>query len=171
MTENPIWLLANKTQAKLLRKKAVLFNFEEHSKKEITDLIQRMRKNMKDAEGIGLAANQIGLPFSAFVAQVPEQKGGYKFYAVFNPTLEKVSRETASMDEGCLSVPLTYGSVERPERVTLTGFDKNGKPIKIKAWGLLARVFQHEADHLNGILFIDKAKDLQTITPEEKAHK
>ena len=61
-----------------------------------------------------------------------------------------------------------YGSVERPEEVVLTGYDKNRKKVKVKAWGLLARVFQHEMDHLNGILFIDKAKDIHSIEVAEQ---
>jgi peptide deformylase len=93
-----------------------------------------------------------------FVAAVPDPDGGTKFYAVFNPKLEKISDEQVTFEEGCLSVPETWGEVERPERVTLAGFNKFGKPVKIKAWGLLARVFQHEVDHLNGKLFIDRTK-------------
>src|SRR3989344_5558254 len=112
---------------------------------------------MRTAHGIGLSANQIGLNMRVFVAEVPDAQGGMKSYAIFNPKLEKFSGEKIPFEEGCLSVPLTYGTVERAERVTLTGFDKNGGPVKIKAWGLLARVFQHEVDHLEGKLFIDKA--------------
>lgn len=72
------------------------------------------------------------------------------------------------MEEGCLSVPGIYGDVERPEKITLVGQDRYDKKIKIKAWGLLARVFQHEVDHLNGILFIDKAKSIQKIEPKSR---
>ena len=64
------------------------------------------------------------------------------------------------MEEGCLSVPEIFGEVERQEKIILEGYDKNGRKIKIKAWGLLARVFQHEVDHLNGKIFIDTAKNL-----------
>ena len=71
------------------------------------------------------------------------------------------------MEEGCLSVPKTYGIVTRPQEVTLTGFDKHQKPLKVKAIGLLARIFQHEVDHLNGVVFIDKAKNLHQSEPEE----
>jgi peptide deformylase len=61
-------------------------------------------------------------------------------------------------EEGCLSIPGKWGDVERAEQIVLSGFNKMGKPVKVKAWGLLARVFQHEVDHLNGKLFIDRAK-------------
>lgn len=163
-----IWQLAKKLEEKVLRKKAVPFDFDSMSKKELSELIQTMRKKMREANGIGLAANQIGLPFSAFVAEVPDEKnGGKKFYAIFNSSLEKNGNETLEVEEGCLSVPGKYGAVDRPKRVTLTGQDKNGRPLKIKAWGLLARVFQHETDHLNGIVFVDKAKYVHDVGQDE----
>ncbi len=156
-----IWKLSEKMERILLRKKAVPFDFSSTSKAELKNIIDAMRKKMREANGIGLAANQIGLPFSMFVAEVPDEKaGGKKFYAIFNPKLEKNGKQTSQAEEGCLSVPGKYGEVERPSRVTLTGQDKNGRQVKIKAWGLLARVFQHETDHLNGIVFIDKVKTL-----------
>ena len=71
-----------------------------------------------------------------------------------------IKDEAANMEEGCLSVPEIFGKVVRPAKVVLEGWDKNGKKLKIKAWGLLARIFQHEMDHLDGKLFIDKAKYL-----------
>jgi len=153
-------MLKNKKEEKFLRKKTVEFDFKKFTKKEVVALVARMRRIMHVANGIGLSANQIGLPFRVFVAEVPDGNGGTKFYAVFNPKLEKASEETVGYEEGCLSVPGTWGDVERPAQVTVGGFDKNGKPAKIKAWGLLARVFQHEMDHLNGKLFIDRTKKL-----------
>ena len=139
-------------------KKTVDFDFKKFSKKEVSDLVVRMRRIMRAANGIGLSANQIGLDFRAFVAEVPDGQGGTKFYALFNPKIEKVSEEKISYEEGCLSVPGIWGDVDRPERIVIGGLDKNGKPAKVKAWGLLARVFQHEMDHLNGKLFIDRTK-------------
>lgn len=163
-----IWQLSKKAEEKALRKKAVHFDFDSMSKAELAELIQTMRKKMREANGVGLSANQIGLPFSAFVAEVPDERnGGKKFYALFNATLEKNGKETIAVEEGCLSVPGKYGEVERPKRVTLTGQDKNSRPVKIKAWGLLARVFQHETDHLNGVLFIDKAKHLHSYEAKD----
>ena len=160
---NEIFLITNKKQEKFLRKKTADFDFSKFTKKETAELIVRMRGIMHEANGIGLSANQIGLDLRVFVAEVPDPDGGTKFYAVFNPKFEKLSEETATYEEGCLSVPGTWGDVVRPERVILAGFNKLGKPVKIKAWGLLARVFQHEMDHLNGKLFIDKAKKLYTV--------
>lgn len=148
---------------KFLRRKTANFDFAKFSQKDINELVKSMRFAMKEAEGIGLSANQIGLGIKVFVAQVAN-----KFYAVFNPEIIQESEERDTMDEGCLSVPLKYGPVERASKVTLKGFDKNGEPIKLKAWGLLAKVFQHEVDHLNGKLFIDKAKEVFTVTSEKK---
>jgi peptide deformylase len=154
--------VAHKKDEKFLRKKTVLFDFKKFTRKEVNDLIARMRRIMHAANGIGLSANQIGLEFSVFVAEVPDAQGGTKFYAVFNPKIEKVNKTTISFEEGCLSVPGQWGEVTRAEEIVVSGYNKMGKKVKVKAWGLLARVFQHEIDHLNGKLFIDKAKKLYT---------
>lgn len=155
MTPHGIWTIDNKKELKLLRKKAVNFNFQKFSKSEIADLIKKMRVAMEKTQGIGLSANQIGLDLNCFIAQIEK-----KFYAIFNPKIIKISKEMTEMEEGCLSVPETFGAVARPSKVVLEGWDKNGKKLKIKAWGMLARVFQHEVDHLNGTVFIDKATEL-----------
>jgi peptide deformylase len=166
---NEILTIDVKKEEKFLRKKTSDFDFEKFTKKEITELLTRMRRIMRKANGIGLSANQIGLDFKMFVAEVPDAQGGTKFYAVFNPKIEKIGQESAVYEEGCLSVPGKWGDVERTATITVAGFDKNGKPAKIKAWGLLARVFQHEVDHLNGKLFIDKAKHVHEVTPEPES--
>jgi peptide deformylase len=158
MTKEGIWIITDKKEAKLLRKKTAKFDFSKYNRKEIQNLIKKMREVMKTAGGIGLSANQIGLDLNFFIAQ-PEKK----FYAIFNPELTKESKEKILMEEGCLSVPQSYGAVMRPKKITLIGQDSSGKKIKIKAWGILARVFQHEIDHLNGVLFIDKAESVQKI--------
>jgi peptide deformylase len=156
---NDIWVVSEKKEEKFLRKKTADFDFGKFTKKEIASLVSRMRRIMRSANGVGLSANQIGLDLNMFVAEVPDvDKGGMKFYALFNPKIERKSDETAVFEEGCLSIPGKWGYVPRSERVTLSGFDKNGKPVKIKAWGLLAHVFQHETDHLQGRLFIDRTK-------------
>lgn len=150
-----MWTIHNKKEEKLLRTKLAPFDFARHSRQEIRDLIKRMREEMKAANGIGLSANQIGLNMQVFIAQ-PDKK----LYAIFNPEIVKVSEEMAVIEEGCLSVPDVFGKVERPAKIILAGYDTSGKKVKIKAWGLLARVFQHEMDHLKGVVFIDKAKEL-----------
>ncbi|HUC31084.1 MAG TPA: peptide deformylase, partial [Candidatus Paceibacterota bacterium] len=153
-----ILTVAHKKDEKFLRKKTVPFDFKKFTRKEINDLIARMRRVMHAANGIGLSANQIGLDFSVFVAEVPDAHGGTKFYAVFNPKIEKADKATITFEEGCLSVPGKWGEVTRAEQIVVSGCNKMGKPVKVKAWGLLARIFQHEIDHLNGKLFIDRAK-------------
>ena len=168
----------NKKDEKFLRKKTEEFDFKKFSRPEIRELIVKMKKAMRQARGIGLSANQIGLNMRVFIVKIQkiDRRGNtrslsaseQKFYAVFNPEITKYSKETALMEEGCLSVPGVYGAVERPEKVMLTGFDKNGKRIRIKAWGLLAKVFQHEIDHLNGKLFIDRAKELYHVPVSER---
>lgn len=148
----------NKKDEKFLRTPTVRFDFSKYDKKYTRELIKSMRQAMQKAEGIGLSANQIGLNIRVFVAKVEN-----KFYAIFNPELSHLSKEKINLDEGCLSIPGVYGAVERPDKLALKGFDQSGKPLKIKAWGLLARVFQHEVDHLDGKLFIDKAKIVERV--------
>lgn len=163
MTNENIWTIDNKQEAKLLRKKMADFDFKKYSAKETSDLIKKMREIMKRANGIGLSANQIGLNLNIFVA-----RANGKFYTIFNPKIVKKSAGNIVMEEGCLSVPDIFGNVSRAEKISVEGFDKNGKKIKIKAWGLLARIFQHEIDHLNGQVFIDRTKDLHQYPPAQK---
>jgi peptide deformylase len=163
---NEILTVDEKKEDKFLRRKTADFDFKKFTKKEITDLLARMRRVMRTANGIGLSANQIGLDLNLFVAEVPDAHGNLKFYAIFNPSLEKTESDMVMFEEGCLSIPGKWGDVPRAEKVVLRGFDKNQKPVKIKAWGLLARVFQHETDHLNGHLFIDRAKTVYSAEKE-----
>ena len=166
---NDILTVDDKKEEKFLRRKTADFDFEKFTKKEVTELVSRMRKIMRKANGIGLSANQIGLDLRMFVAEIPDGQGGIKFYSVFNPKIEKVGDEMALYEEGCLSIPGKWGDVERAKSITVSGQDKNGKPAKIKAWGLLAHVFQHEVDHLNGKLFIDRAKIVHEASNEPPA--
>ena len=185
MENQKILTIKNKGEEKFLRKRVADFDFQKFTKKETNELIKKMRDVMTSAIGIGLSANQVGLNIRMFVAQVSDKPlerdennkiilpppDEMKFYAIFNPKIIKFSKKTIVIEEGCLSVPGIYGDVERPEKITLTGFDKNQKPIKIKAFRLLARIFQHEVDHLNGVLFIDKAKNVHEHTAGEKLGK
>lgn len=156
-----IFTTDNKNEEKFLRTKTAEFDFQKFAKKEAAAIVKQLKEAMIAAAGIGLSANQIGSNLRIFVVKMPGNKEiPSKFYAVFNPKIVKVSSKKIAMEEGCLSVPGVYGLVERPEKITMEGLDKNGKKLKIKAWGLLARVFQHEVDHLNGVLFIDKAKEI-----------
>ncbi len=172
-----ILTINNKKEEKFLRNKAADFNFNKFGKEEISELLKAMREIMTEARGIGLSANQLGLNLKFFVAQISDKPlkrdennkvimappESMKFYAIFNPEIINFSEEKIMMEEGCLSVPGIYGLVERPARITLVGRDENNKKIKIKTSGILARVFQHESDHLKGVLFIDKASNIHKI--------
>ncbi len=157
-----IFTATKKDEERFLRKKPADFDFSKYSKKEIRELVKSMRMIMKLADGVGLSANQIGLDLNCFVAEVDN-----KFYAIFNPKITKHSKETEEIEEGCLSVPNNFGVVNRADKVWLEGFDANEKKIKLKVWGFLARIFQHEVDHLNGKLFTDKCKDLRRVENEK----
>ncbi len=160
--ERKILIHAHKEDAVILRQTTAPFDFPRFTKKEIRELVKMMRMTMKKVDGVGLSANQIGLNMRLFVAQVER-----KFYAIFNPRIVKILKAVDEMEEGCLSVPGVFGRVERPSKIWVEAQDMNGKKVKIKAWGFLARVFQHEIDHLNGILFIDTAKELYHVKNEK----
>lgn len=128
---------------------------------EITDLHRRlvadMLETMRAAPGVGLAGPQVGVMERVFVWEVGEEHG-----AVFNPVIVARSDEEVEGEEGCLSLPGLYYPVTRSELVTVEGVDENGAPVKLDAQDLLARVCQHEIDHLDGVLFIDHlAEDLR----------
>ena len=114
--------------------------------------IAEMFKVMKNANGVGLAAPQVGINKRFFIANIDD--GVDRVF--INPEIIQTSNETVVKEEGCLSVPKFYADVSRASEVTLQFFDLTGKVHTIKAEGLLARVIQHETDHLNGVLFIDR---------------
>lgn len=157
--EKRILSIENKEDAIVLRQKTAPFDFARFTKKEIIELVRTMRITMKGSSGIGLAANQIGLNLSLFVVKVDR-----KTHAIFNPLVTRVSKEEDEMEEGCLSIPNKFGIVRRPVTVWITGQDAHGKKIMATHTGLLARVFQHEIDHLNGILFTDRAREIYEIS-------
>lgn len=146
-----ILTINNKKDNKFLRKKTALFDFDAYSKDELRKLINDMKSTMRNANGVGLAANQVGINERFFIVEFED-----KFYAIFNPEIVKFSKKKNSFEEGCLSIPEEYGELERPSEITIKGFDRNGKRIKMRIWGHLAQIFQHEVDHLDGKLFIDK---------------
>ncbi|MFP5352772.1 MAG: peptide deformylase [Actinomycetota bacterium] len=114
-------------------------------------LVEDMLETMRDAPGVGLAAPQVGVLERIFVWEVEDEHG-----AIFDPVIVESSPETVEEEEGCLSLPGLYYPVERAEKVVVTGQDLEGRPLKLEAEGLLARVCQHEIDHLDGVLFIDR---------------
>ena len=114
-------------------------------------LTEEMLATMREREGVGLAANQVGRLRRVLVAAVEDEE-----YTIVNPKIEDSSEETEVGAEGCLSIPGIQVEVERPTAVTISGQDPAGKPIRLEASGLLARIFQHEVDHLNGVLILDR---------------
>jgi peptide deformylase len=140
---------------------------------DLQRLIDDMVETMHAANGVGLAAIQVGVPQRVIVVQLPEAEADEeepdpdagKLFAVVNPQLARRSREVEEGIEGCLSIPGLVGEVERCCSVTVKGLDRRGKPVRIKAQDLLARVFQHEIDHCDGVLFIDHIDDPEKLYP------
>jgi len=144
----------------LKRKAHVVTKFD----KDLQTLLEDMVDTMREAPGVGLAAPQIGLSDRIIVIEYYEREedeevedGPKKVWAVINPEIVKVSEETLMGVEGCLSIPGLVGEVERHAEVQVKGLNRHGKPMKVKAKGWLARIFQHEIDHLNGVLFTERA--------------
>lgn len=135
---------------------------------ELQTLIDDMVETMREAPGLGLAATQINVPLRVIVVEYSddEDEAPPKLYTVINPKLSRFSKETEVGIEGCLSVPEFVGDVERSTSVTLKGFNRHGKRFRVNASGWLARVFQHEVDHLDGVLFIDRAENIRKLEEE-----
>lgn len=137
---------------------------------ELQTLIENMFETMRAAPGVGLAAPQIGESVRLVVVEYTEdedENAKPKKYVLVNPEIVKRSEETITDIEGCLSLPGLAGTVERHEAVTVKAKNRFGKPLKIEAEGWLARIFQHEIDHLDGVLYIDRAEEVFEPTPEE----
>jgi len=128
---------------------------------ETVELISNMFDTMRNANGIGLAANQVGANKKIFIVDITQVEGfeDQKPIVFVNPDIIKYSEETSIFEEGCLSIPDIRADVERPEKITIEYVDTDMKPHKLEAEDLLARVIQHEYDHLRGILFPDLVDD------------
>ncbi|GAB4486962.1 MAG: peptide deformylase [Anaerolineales bacterium] len=148
----------------VLRRKAhKVTKFDDNLKTLIDDMVETMRQ----APGVGLAAPQIGvleqiIVVEYFEKEEDEEREGAeaapkRLYVVVNPEITRVSPETVTGTEGCLSIPGYLGEVERFEAVTVKGQNRRGQPITLKLKDWTARIFQHEIDHLNGVLFTDRA--------------
>ena len=172
-------------EASVLRETAKSVSVAEITSPKIQKIISDMKTalNLQD-DGVAIAAPQIGIPLWIFV--VSEKVEIYsrseenlseakikklKTPVYINPEIIKLSRSKVEVDEGCLSIRYLYGKVNRSEKATITAYDENGKKFTQGGSGLLAQIFQHEIDHLNGILFIDKAKNLEEILPDENPPK
>ena len=155
----------------LRRKARTVTNFD----KNLQSLIDDMVETMRDAPGVGLAAPQVGVSERVIVVEYAEpeevEEGEEpievepKLYVMVNPEIVKSSPDTVMGVEGCLSIPTLVGEVERAEEIRIKGFNRRGQPMKLKIDGWLARIFQHEIDHLNGVVFTDLAT--QVWQPEE----
>lgn len=158
----------------ILRKRAIkVMSFDETLQKLIDDMVETMIA----APGVGLAAPQVAISQRLIVVRLPdnsdedrEEYGQHagKVYAVANPKIIKASKKMVSGVEGCLSLPNLLGEVERHESIVLTGQDRHGGDFRLKADGWLARVFQHEIDHLDGILYIDRTDKVWEPKDEEE---
>lgn len=157
----------------VLREKA-----KEVPPKEIgSDNIQNIIHDMKEAleaeeDGVAIAAPQIGESLRIFVVsgraismfkKIKERSEDLVF---INPRITKISKKTEWMEEGCLSVRYLYGKVKRSTKVTVSALSEKGLPFEMGSSGLLAQIFQHETDHLDGVLFTDKAENVQDLPPE-----
>lgn len=129
--------------------------------KELHRLLDDMATTMREAPGVGLAAPQVGVSERVIVVELPAEEDdpqSGKLYEFVNPEIVFASDEEVEGEEGCLSIPHLVGDVWRSRRVVVKGQDRNGKNQKVEVEEWLARVFQHEIDHLDGVLFIDRVE-------------
>jgi peptide deformylase len=152
---------------------------EDISSEKIQDLIERMKQAIREQnDAVAIAAPQLGeavrifiVSGKVFMKDYPdvEPKGPLAPDLVcINPEIIKLSKEKRKVPEGCLSVRWLYGDVVRATRATIKAYDEHGNPFSRGGSGLLAQIFQHETDHLDGILFVDKADNLEEIPPEKQ---
>lgn len=126
-------------------------------------LADDMIETMRLAPGVGLAAPQVGESMRLIVVEYGDEEDEElppKLYVMANPEITRTSQEKLVGAEGCLSIPGVQGDVERFAAVTVKGLNRHGRPMTVKAHGWLARIFQHEIDHLDGVLFVDRAEKL-----------
>jgi peptide deformylase len=143
--------------------------------KDFQILVDEMIETMRQEPGVGLAAPQVNISSQLIVVEYPLddrlEDAKPELFVVVNPEISKTSDETIIGIEGCLSVPGLVGEVERCNNVVIDGMDRYGKKQKINAADWLARIFQHEIDHLNGILFVDRAKKIWKPEVEDEGEK
>lgn len=138
-------------------------------------LVDDMLDTLDEAQGVGLAAPQVAESQRVIIVRLPDDEESRKEYGkdagvlhvLANPEIIKASKEMVEGVEACLSIPGFYGAVDRHESVVVSGLDRKGKPTRVKAKGWLARVFQHEIDHLDGRLYIDIARQVWEASPDD----
>ena len=168
----------------VLRKIASEVPLKEIKSPKTQNILAQMKEALDSQEdGVAIAAPQIGVSLRIFVVSekvfdVPEEASErharkkefsakkYGHLVFINPVIAKLSKDKAMLEEGCLSIRFKYGKIERAVKVAVKAFDETGKKFARGASGLMAQVFQHEIDHLNGMLFIDKAVDISDIPPK-----
>lgn len=172
--ENPLLRAATKAVA--------LSAIESPNIKKVIEKMSRALRNASD--GIGIAAPQIGVSLKIFLAseealkidtasekkdiESKEEEKHWQYYVFINPKILKYSKKRKVSAEGCLSIPGLYGTVKRSEKVKIEAYNEHGKKFQMGVTGLFSRLLQHEVDHLNGILFIDKAEKITNIHNENK---
>lgn len=140
--------------------------------KDLQVLIGEMIETMRAEPGVGLAAPQVAVSLRLIVVEYGEEENPEvppRLYVMANPEITRTSAETEKGVEGCLSIPGYVGEVERAAEIVVRGQNRFGKPMKVKAKGWLARIFQHEIDHLNGVLFIDRTDKVWKVEEEPQA--
>jgi peptide deformylase len=157
----------------VLRERAREVSAEELASPEIQGLIDEMIETMRAAGGAGLAANQVGRALRIAVAEVDNNprypyKPPIPLTVFVNPVIEPIDEETVVINEGCLSVPGLRGDLERLVRIRVSYLDREGNPHEETKVGLTAGTFQHEVDHLDGVLFLDRVEDTTTLTTWEQ---
>jgi peptide deformylase len=133
---------------------------------QLQTLLDDMVETMRQAPGVGLAAPQIDVPLRVIVVEYGDEEdedAPRKLYTLVNPEISRFSDDMIIGTEGCLSIPHYIGDVDRHQSVTVKAFNRRGQAVRIKAQGWLARIFQHEIDHLDGVLFTDRAEKVWRV--------
>ena len=157
-------------EEEVLRKIAQPINTSDILKPEVQTMIKEMFESLaSQKDGIALAGPQIGYSKQIFIISPQILETEVELPLVYiNPQIIKKSKDKKNMEEGCLSCRWWYGKTKRSTRATVRAFNEQGEEFEVDGKGLVAQIFQHETDHLNGILFIDHAKDLKEIEPEQE---
>jgi len=160
-----------------LRQNAKSIPIKEIKSAKTKTVLKKMKEVLASQDdGVAIAAPQIGESLRIFVVSglvlkvaLKDYKGEEDYLVFINPEITKLSKEKMEVEEGCLSVRWKYGKIVRAKKATVKAYDEHGNLFERGASGLLSQVFQHEVDHLNGILFIDSAYDIHDVPPEDQA--
>jgi peptide deformylase len=134
---------------------------------ELRRIVREMFDLMYEAKGVGLAANQVDLPMRMFVVNLESNPDEGQEHVFINPVVSR-SKGSDEKEEGCLSLPGLYGQVKRPQKITLNAYDLGGNELELNLDDLFARVVQHELDHLDGVLFVDRLSTTGELAAQEK---